>query len=84
LGIRDGLSDAIAVIATADGKTVKPNAIRTAKNRYALVRAGSVRWRDEESFSVEVKLCPLAKGKGRNAECEKDDDVKYRRRTVKF
>ncbi len=84
LGIRDGLSDTIAVVSTADGKIAKPSVIRTAKNRYALVRAGSVRWRDEESFSVEVKLCPLAKGRARNAECEKDDDVKYRRRTVKF
>jgi hypothetical protein len=43
-----------------------------------------VRWRDEESFSVEVKQCPPGKGRGRNADCEKDDDVRYRRRTVKL
>ena len=84
LGWRENLSDTIAVVATADGKTVRPSTIRTGKNRYALVRVASVRWRDEESFSVEVKLCPPGKGRGRNAECEKDDDVKYRRRTVKL
>ncbi len=84
LGYRDGISETIAAIATAEGKVVRPSAIRTAKNRYALVRAGSVRWRDEEAFSVEVKLCPVPKGRGRNADCEKDDDVKYRRRTVKL
>lgn len=84
LGYRDGLSETIAIIATADGRSRRASAIRTAKNRYALVRANSVRWRDEESFSVEVKLCPVAKGRARNTECEKDDDVRYRRRTVKF
>ena len=84
LGWRDNLSDTIAAVTTADGKTIRPSTIRTAKNRYALVRFGSVRWRDEESFSVEVKLCPPGKGRSRNADCEKDDDVKYRRRTVKL
>jgi hypothetical protein len=83
MGWRENLSDTIAVVTTADGKIIRPSTIRTAKNRYALVRAGSARWRDEESFSVEVKLCPPGKNRARNAECEKDDDVKYRRRTVK-
>jgi hypothetical protein len=84
LGWRDHLSDTIAVVATADGKTIRPSTIRAAKNRYTLVRVASVRWRDEESFSVEVKQCPPGKGRGRNADCEKDDDVRYRRRTVKL
>jgi hypothetical protein len=83
LGWRENLSDTIAAVTTADGKVVRPSMIRNAKNRYSLVRFGSVRWRDEESFSVEVKQCPPGKGRGRNADCEKDDDVKYRRRTVK-
>lgn len=84
LGFRDGLTDTIAVVTTTDGKVWKTSVIRAAKNRYALVRAASLRWRDEESFSVEVKQCPLGKGRTRNAECEKDDDVKYRRRTLKL
>ena len=42
------------------------------------------RWRDEEAFAVEVKLCPPGKRRTRNADCEKDDDVKYRRRTIKL
>ena len=84
LGWRDRLSDTIAVVTTGDGKTIRPATIRTARNRYAVVRQGSVRWRDEEAFSVEVKLCPPGRGRSRNAKCEKDDDVKYRRRTVKF
>jgi hypothetical protein len=84
LGWRDNLADTIAVVTTADGKTIRPSTIRAAKNRYTLVRFGSLRWRDEEAFSVEVKQCPPRKGRGRNADCEKDDDVKYRRRTVKL
>lgn len=84
LGWRDHLSDTIAVVATADGKTIRPSTIRTARNRYAVVRRESVRWRDEEAFSVEVKLCPPGKRRTRNADCENDGDVKYRRRTVKL
>lgn len=84
LGWRENLSDTIAALATADGKIVRPSTIRTAKNRYALVRFGSVRWAGEDSFSLDVKLCPPGKNRSRNAECEKDDDVKYRRRTVKI
>jgi hypothetical protein len=84
LGWRDRLSDTIAVVTTADGKTIRPSTIRTARNRYAVVRQDSLRWRNEESFSVEVKLCPPGRKRTRNTECEKDDDVKYRRRTVKL
>ncbi len=84
LGWRDHLSDTIAVVTTAEGKTIRPSTIRVGKNRYALVKAGSVRWRDEEAFSVEVKQCPPGRNRARNAECEKDDDVKFRRRTVKI
>jgi hypothetical protein len=84
LGWRDRLSDTIAVVTTADGKAIRPSAIRTARNRYAIVRQGSVRWRDEAAFTAEVKLCPPARNRTRNTECEKDDDVKYRRRTVKL
>lgn len=84
LGWRDNLSDTIAVVTTADGKTIRPSTIRTARNRYAVVRRESVRWRDEEAFSVEVKLCPPGKRRTRNTDCENDDDVKYRRRTVKL
>ncbi|MFO0989141.1 MAG: hypothetical protein U1F37_17565 [Alphaproteobacteria bacterium] len=84
LGWRDHLSDTIAVVATADGKSIRPSTIRTARNRYAVVRLGSVRWRDETSFSVDVKLCPPGRNLSRNADCEKDDDVKFRRRTVKI
>jgi hypothetical protein len=71
------------VVSTADGNTIVRSAIRTVRNRYALVRAGSVRWRDDRSFTVEVKLCRPDKGRYRS-DCEKDDDVKYRRRIVKF
>jgi hypothetical protein len=84
LGWRDQLSDTIAVVATADGKTIRPSTIRTARNRYAFVRQGSVRWRDEEAFTAEVKLCPPGRNRTRNAACEKDDDVKFRRRAVKI
>jgi hypothetical protein len=83
LAWRDHLSDTIAVVSTADGNTIVRSAIRTVRNRYALVRAGSVRWRDDRSFTVEVKLCRPDKGRYRS-DCEKDDDVKYRRRIVKF
>lgn len=84
LGWRDHLSDTIAVVTTADGKTIRPSTIRTARNRYAFLRLGSVRWRDEASFTAEVKLCPPGRNRTRNADCEKDDDVKFRRRTVKL
>jgi hypothetical protein len=44
-----------------------------------------VRWgRDENSFSVELKLCPYGKGRAGNTDCEQDEDIRYRRRTVKF
>jgi hypothetical protein len=84
LGWRENLSDTIAVIATADGNIVRPSTIRTAKNRYALVRFASVRWRDEGTFTAEVKLCPPGKNRARNADCEKDDEIRYRQRTVKI
>ena len=85
LGWRDGASETMAVVGTAGAEMLRPSAIRTPKNRYALLHGNSVRWgRDESSFSIEVKLCPFAKGRARNADCEKDDDVKFRRRTVKF
>ncbi len=84
LGWRDHLSDTIAVVTTSDGKTIRPSTIRTARNRYAFLRQGSARWRDEESFMAEVKLCPPGRNRSRNADCEKDDDVKFRRRTVKI
>ncbi len=83
LGFKDGLSDTMAIVSTA-GEMLRPSAIRTARNRYALIRPESVRWaRDEQSFAVEVKLCPL-KNRARNPDCEQDEDVKFRRRTVKF
>ena len=84
LGWRDHLSDTIAVVTTADGKTIRPSTIRTARNRYAVLRRESVRWRGEEAFSVEVKQCPPGRRRTRNADCEKDDDVRYRRRTIKL
>ena len=84
LGWRDGLSDTIAIVAPANGETLRPSAIRTPKNRYAIVRGNTVRWAaNEQSFSLEVKLCP-AKNRARNTDCEQDDDIKFRRRTVKF
>jgi len=83
LGYREGGTDAIAAIATSDGRTLKTAPLGTGKNRYAVVKQASMRWRNEESFTVEVKLCPFAKGRTRNTECEDDDDVRFRRRTVK-
>lgn len=85
LGWRDGLSQTVAVVGTAGAEMLRPSAIRTPRNRYALLRPNSVRWgRDENSFSIELKLCPFAKGRARNADCEQGDDIRFRRRTVKF
>ena len=77
-------STRLTTIATADGRALKPSLIRAPKNRYALVKQSSVRWTNEESISIEVKLCPFARGKTRNKECEDDSDIRYRRRTVKL
>lgn len=84
LGYRDGATDNVAAIATADGRTLKAATIAPGKNRYALVKYGTVRWVGEESFSVEVKQCPFKRGATRNTDCENDDDVRFRRRTVKL
>jgi hypothetical protein len=85
LGWRDGISETIAIFGTAGAEALRPSAIRTPRNRYALLHANSVRWgRDENSFSVELKLCPYAKGRARNTDCEQDEDIRFRRRTLKF
>lgn len=84
LGYRDDATDNVAAIATGDGRTLKAAAIAPGKNRYALVKFGTVRWTGEESFSVEVKVCSFKRGRVRNQECEDDNDVRYRRRTVKI
>ncbi|HEY7610412.1 MAG TPA: hypothetical protein VIF14_14355, partial [Alphaproteobacteria bacterium] len=85
VGWRDGLSETMAIVGTAGAEMLRPSAIRTPKNRYALLHANSVRWsRDENSFSVELKLCPYAKNRARNTDCERDEDIRFRRRTVKF
>jgi hypothetical protein len=84
LGYREGGSDTIGAVATADGSTIKSTSLGTGRNRYALIKQSSMRWRNEESFTVEVKLCSFAKGRTRNKGCEDDDDVRFRRRTIKL
>jgi hypothetical protein len=83
LGYRDGTADSIAAVATADGKLVLAAAIRSKRNQYAMVKESTLRWPDEESFSIEVKLCTVERG-GRNAKCEQDDKIRYRRRVVRL
>jgi len=83
LGYRDGTADSIAAIGTADGKLLLSAAIKSARNEYAMVHERSLRWPDENSFSIEVKLCAFERG-GRNAKCEQDEKARFRRRLVKL
>jgi len=84
LAYRDRASDALAAINTADGQSLEASAIKTPRNRYALIKLATLRWPAEQSFSIEVKICPLQRGQARNRDCEQDDDIPYRRRTVKL
>jgi hypothetical protein len=83
LGYRDGTADSVAAVATADGKVLLAAAIRSRRNQYAMVRERSLRWPDENSFSIEVKLCTFERT-GRNAKCEQDEKIRFRRRLVKL
>jgi hypothetical protein len=83
LGYRDGTADSIAAVATADGKILLSKAIKTARNRYAMVRERTLRWPNEDSFSIEIKFCPFERG-GANSRCERDDKVRFRRQLIKL
>jgi hypothetical protein len=83
LGYRDGTADSIAAVATANGKVLLSKAIKTARDRYAMVREGTLRWPNEDSFSIEIKFCPFERG-GANARCERDQKVRFRRKLIKL
>lgn len=81
---REDAGEGVAVIAAADGKILRASLFRMPRNRYALFRAGSLKWRNDETMTIEMKLCSYRRGKLRNAECEKSAAVRYRRRAAKL